>query len=308
MSQNTTKIVPLVDLDTSIVETYINEWTRNDTYSMSYFSRGMKSPQPKAQLAILEDEQPKGFLIAWTSSIHPACTYVSIISSENEHTYIKALLIEELRRNDGVRFPLQTTVLEEEYEIVNFYRSRQFTVLRKTYLPSLAIKEVKSTNSFHIKNGMIDLTSIANNKDLREQLVILVKDCYERAHLGNQVAALTLDQWEDLIFSSDLIKTGSFIYVDELGVRSFAMLHEGDIDASYELGWRGARDTTYIRDIEELTQAQIEIAYQHGVDVLEAEIDTTDPYAMHMLSAFAFENRETLVTFQLKQRKSIKVE
>ncbi|WP_042149531.1 hypothetical protein [Paucisalibacillus sp. EB02] len=241
-----------------------------------------------------------GFLVSWKSSFHPFCTYFDVIHHPNHTTCIGELmekLEENLKEED---YPLQTGVHENSF-LDNYYREKNFDLIRKTYLPTIHLPYQGITSREPTNFEIRTLEDILPGQ--MEQLVRLVKRIYEETHLVNPVAEFELDRWKGLIFAEDLIRQGSYVLVDKKEeIISYSLLHASESNGTVEFGWKGTRDRSEIETINLLVSSQIEYGKRKGYKKLEGEFDTTDPYALEVLNHFGFPKSPVWITYQKKQR------
>lgn len=262
----------------------------------------VNSSKLKFAYAAFIKEKLVGFMFAWTSSIHPYCTYFRILS----HPFYNWLDIEgkllskaeELIINN---LPLQTSIWETSAKLKRLYTSNGFKEIRRTYMPSLKVADVVDYPPFKSEKYEIKtLTAILSNDTLLEKLTLLVKENYEKAHIENPIKEFEIEKWKGIILSDDLVPDGSYVYLDmdEKNIVAYSFLHESDKEDSLELGWCGAIDAESKELIPQLTLLQVNYALKHDIQFFIGEFDTTDDYAMEVLKSFPFTPCPTWITYQ----------
>lgn len=259
----------------------------DDEFSYHYFLRGLNIKHTICTYEAYDNEKLVGLITAWNSEFHPYCTYFAMVTDAHMGYEIESLLVNELLNFEEVKFPLQTSIWESSYRLKTFYEQSGFLEFRRTYTPSLRVSKVVleglfpelELQSFYIK----DLKSIGSQQELKFQLISLVKRNYEKTHITNPVADLSLEKWEELIFNEDTIEDGSYIVLKDNEIYAYSLLHYSDIPNRFEFGWRGTR---HIEDIElmlMLTAHQVNFAEKNGINSIEAEVDSTDEFSLEML-------------------------
>ncbi|WP_026909185.1 hypothetical protein [Paucisalibacillus globulus] len=255
-----------------------------------------KSPNYICSYAAYEKEEMVALIVAWKSSFHPFCTYFKIISHP-EYTALGEL-IAEVEQN-GMAYPLQTGV-DEGTVLDHYYLEQDFDLIRKTYLPKINLSN--SPGIFSMPNNVKTIHEISSNATLVTNLVSLVKRIYEETHTVNPVAEFELEKWREMIFAEDLLAEGSYVCLDKSGeeVLAYSFLHEAETNDTVELGWVGSRTIFEMEYIISLVGLQMAYAKQKGYQFMEGEFDTTDPYAMNVLSHFTIPINSVLNTYQKK--------
>jgi len=291
--------------DIDFLKDLLSKWVENDEFTQTHFLRGVKSKNNFCTYEAYEEGRLVGLLTAWTSDFHPYCTYFSIATNPFLDNKVEALLLQSLYKTPGIRFPLQTLIWETSYRLKTFFEDNEFVVIRRTYMPMLrsskieinqVFADVLAAHELTIKN----LNSIKDNELLKFELTSLVKENYSRTHSKNPVGELDLLKWEKLIFNDETNLKGSYIALKDNEIIAYSLLHFSETPNMFEFGWRGTRNYMDIRVMLMLTSLQVNFAAENGVDFIEAEIDSTDHFAIEMLKFFPFSSAPALLTFQKK--------
>ncbi|MED3656292.1 hypothetical protein P4489_18630 [Heyndrickxia sporothermodurans] len=243
-----------------------------------------------------------GFIIAWTSSFHPYCTYFRILSNPlYSKLKIEEKLLSTLEKLEEINFPIQTSIWETSVNLKRVYENNGFKEIRRTYMPKLTVSDIKEelpdcSNEYRI----ITLAEVLSNRKLMDRLTHVVKDNYEKTHIVNPVASVGVKKWRELIVSDDIIANGSFIYVDknENNIIAYSFLHESDKKNSFELGWCGVSNNQKKNLVPQLIFQQIKYCIKKDVKFIIGEFDTTDQYALEVLQSFPFAPCPTWITYQ----------
>ncbi|WP_342601123.1 hypothetical protein MHB48_09065 [Psychrobacillus sp. FSL H8-0483] len=243
-----------------------------------------------------------GIVIAWTSSFHPYCTYFRILSNPlYKRLSIEEKLLSNIEKLETINFPLQTSVWETSTNLRKVYEKNGFIEIRRTYMPKLKVTDVKGDSPHNSeKHVMKTLEEVISNEVLVEKLTLVVKRNYEKTHVVNPVVEKGLEEWKEMILADDVVPNGSYIYldIDEEDIIAYSFLHESDREDALELGWCGTSESQNKELIPQLTFQQIKYAIKHDIQFIVGEFDTTDKYAMEVLSTLPFAPCPTWITYQ----------
>lgn len=302
MIQRICEVKSNISPTSEIIKEVLSDWLGDDEFSCHYFLRGLNNKNTICTYAAYEKEKLVGLITAWTSEIHPNCTYFSMVAEPHTGYEIESVLFTYLLNTKKIIPPLQTSIWETCYRLKAFYEQNEFLEVRRTYTPSLNISKVdlKQIIPHFNQQGISikDLGSIADHQALKFQLINLVKENYEKAHIVNPVSNQSNDWWEKQIFNADLIENGSYILIMDNEIYAYSLLHHSNTPDKYEFGWRGTRYDADIRLMLMLTAHQINFAEKNGIKSIEAEIDSTD--TIEMLKFFPFSPAPALLTFHKK--------
>jgi len=287
-----------------VIKEILSKWVWDDDFTYQYFLRGVHIKNNICTYEAYENGMVVGLITAWKSEFHPSCTYFAMVTKPHIGIEIESVLIEALFNFKDIELPLQTSIWESSYGQKTFYEEVGFLEVRRTYMPLLRISKIDFEQVFPGFNGedicIQDLSSIDNHKELKLNLINLVRENYEKAHTVNPVGVLSFQKWEELIFNEDTIKSGSFIILKDNEVLAYSLLHYSDMPNQFEFGWRGTKENTDVRLMLILTASQINFAIENGVKHIEAEVDTTDYFSLEMLKFFPFSPAPTLLTVQMR--------
>ncbi|MDQ0160770.1 GNAT family N-acetyltransferase [Alkalibacillus salilacus] len=262
----------------------------------------VKSNQLNVAFSAYFENDLVGILLTWKSRIHPYCLYFRILVDPfYRHLNIETQLLLKLEEIKEEGLTLQTSTWETSNKQINLYLHNGFKEIRRTYISALAVSDVINDRSLKGKGVQIQtLEEVLMNKELTEALIHQVKTVYEETHEVNPVAHLDADQWYELIVSNDVLQDWSYIYIDseEKSIIAYSFLHESDEIKTVELGWCGTNGMEQKQLIPELVHMQVNYAYRHGFEFIIGEFDTTDSYALEVLTRFPFAPSPTWITFQ----------
>lgn len=288
--------------DIEFLKGFLSKWMGYDEFSQNHILRGVKSKNNFCTYEAYEDGMFAGLLTAWKSSFHPYCTYFSMATNPFLDNKVEALLLQSLYKIPGTRFPLQTLIWETSYRLKTFYEDNEFVEIRRTYMPIIRTSKIEINQVFSdvLADNLIikDLISIQDNELLKFKLINLIKDNYRCVHSENPVGEHDLVVWGKLIFNVETNLKGSYIALRDNEIIAYSLLHFSETPNIFEFGWRGTKNFTDIRVMLMLTALQVNFAAENGVDRIEAEIDTTNHFAIEMLKFFPFSSAPALLTFQ----------
>lgn len=244
-----------------------------------------------------------GVAFGWTSRFHPSCTYFRILSHPFYEIYdIGDKLLTKVENTVDINLPLQTSILESAINLKATHERNGFKEIRRTYMPTLQLANVKGEFQLSDKDNHIikTLADISLNDELMEKLTLLVRKNYTASHKVNPVVDAGLDTWKKLILANDTITKGSYVLLDrrQEAIIAYSFLHESDSKNIYELGWCGCSDKQDKELIPQLTLQHIRYAVNQGAESIVGEFDTTDDYAMEVLRTFPFAPCPTWITYQ----------
>ena len=282
----------------------LSEWVGINEFTYINIMGAVKSKKHICMYEAYENGEIVGLLTAWESDFHPYCTYFSIALKPFLNFKAEAMLLESLEKTQDIYYPLQTSIWETSYRLKTFYEGNEFKEKRKTYMPILNSIKVDVNLVFGdvLAPDLIirDFDSIKNNELLRSELIKLVKENYSKTHSINPVGEHDLNKWEKLIFNHETILKGSYFAKKDDDIIAYSLLHFSEAPYMYEFGWRGTREQAEIRIMLLLTALQVNFAADNSVDMIEAEVDSTDHFAIEMLKFFPFSPASALLTFQKK--------
>ena len=241
-------------------------------------------------------------IFGWESNFHPYCIYFRILSHPFYEMYrLEEKLLSYVKKVEDFDKPLQTSIWESAIHCKKIYERNGFKEIRRTFMPTLQLADVKEGFQINEKNDRIKtLEEISSNSELMQKLTLLVKRNYEETHRVNPVVDAQVDEWQRLILANDTVMKGSYIILDpvEDEVMAYSFLHESDNTNVYELGWCGCSEKQYKRLIPQLISKHIKHSIRQGISAIVGEFDTTDYCAMEVLKTFPFEPYPTWITYQ----------
>lgn len=265
----------------------------------------VKNFKSKFAYSAFYENKLAGVIFGWVSIFHPYCTYFRILSNPFYGKYgVEEKLLTKVESLGIIDRPLQTSIWETAINLKNIYEENGFKEIRKTYMPTLQVADIKEEVQFSDENNHIikTLAEISSNNDLMEKLMLVVKRNYEETHKANPVVNAELDEWKKLILANDTVINGSYVFLKAGGkeIIAYSFLHESDSENTYEFGWCGCSDKQYKRLIPQLILQHIRYSINQNVRAIVGEFDTTDIYAMEVLKTFPFAPCPTWITYQKK--------
>ncbi|MGN5651633.1 GNAT family acetyltransferase [Bacillus sp. Brlt_9] len=247
-----------------------------------------------------------GVFFTWNSNFHPYCTYFRIYTNPfYSELHIEQFLLNEIQKRENFKLPLQTSIWETSAHLKSYYEERNFTEIRRTYMPILDVQKIIPIGTtLHSDYNVQNLSNILSNNSFFEKLAHLVKTNYEDTHLANPVASFPLETWKEKILADDVLLDGSFVMIDEENkIIAYSFLHTSEKDNTVELGWCGTHTTENVSLLKLLVFKQAMYANKHSYSFIQGEFDSTSIYAMALLKAFPFNPCATWITYQKEARK-----
>lgn len=266
-----------------------------------------------------------GFGSLWVNRFHPYALYVGIgVHPVWRGCGVGTSLLRDLEDMNGSRLPMQTSAWEQGPGAGAFLARAGFQEVRRTYMPVLQLGLV-DTDDYR---GLLDqccqagykicsLADLAGEPDRNRQVADLCREIYIATHQVNPPGRLTPAEWEELVFGEPLLEEASFVARRDGAYAAVALLHPGEEPGTVEAGWRGVaawhrgaggpgtgEPGTGEPGTEEhalmmaLSISQVARAQAQGWICLQAEVDSTDPWALMMLDALPFDPAPAWVTYR----------
>ncbi|MEO4054673.1 hypothetical protein [Solibacillus sp. CAU 1738] len=240
-----------------------------------------------------EKEQIVGVGIIWLNSFHPFAKYAAIGCEESENTTcIEDALFEKMRQSKGKYQRIIFSFWNTNTRMQAFSNHYKLSLLRKTFLPKLEVGELvtKLENIVTLQmDQILTLQEILNTPSLKNSFLQLLKTTYEETHLVNPTANQSIVEWESSLNDQEPLLDESLVHVQtrngEQIVTAYILLHHEEV---YEIGWIGGQDDYILKSI---LLNQLLRLHENGVSHIEAEIDTTDSYAMKLFKFLEIESK-----------------
>ncbi len=295
-----------------VQEYHSDQWAKLESFlhkTGTLYRQNMLQDSSRRNYAIYtySEHQINGLLISWHNSFHPYADYITLIlDPEDRNDQAAGLLLDEAIKRSAKSY-LQVSIQQDGDPEPEFYKSRQFMEVRRTYTSTLDIQEAIQAIPPTEYTEHYKALSILNLRDWQQhdpdysRLAQRVYDDYRRVHTINPPAPLDIRKWTELLQADDIIQEGSYIayspHRDE--IRGYALMHESEAENCVELGWSDQGDTNGLRF--SLVQQQLHHAWQQGYVCAEMEIDNTDPERMELLTLLPFHSSPALITYQYRK-------
>lgn len=270
-------------------------WSGDDTALGNYrFGVRSRRGEPKFLRTFVAREEGTvvGVGSVWTNPIHPHALYLGVhVHPAYRGVGIGSRLYRRLMRSRGWydRLPLQASLWADSVTGETFLEHLGFSQVRSTSMPVLRIADVDLRTldgaMLRCRTGgydLLSLTDLAPDPGRNERLARLCREVYEASHGLNPPAKMSLGEWEQLIFREvvDEEVSRAAVLGHEYAAVLLAHPHE-DPDALW-MGWSGVSGPHLHNGPDlmlALARGQIERARAHGVDRIQAEVDSTDTWA-----------------------------
>jgi GNAT superfamily N-acetyltransferase len=261
-----------------------------------------------------------GFGSLWTNTWHPHAQYVAVgVARAWQGRGIGTRLMDDLLdlRGSHRHLPLLTGIRERNRRGAQFLARYGFFPVRETWEPVLPVaswgeveisrfRRLQAAVKDHCKQGgysIVPLSQLSCDPGWDLRVAVLCGEIYAATHTMNPVAAQSAESWRDQIFGDpddSPIAEGSFVAIQGAELAGVALLHPSGEPGVLDLGWRGVGDGHHPWSgslVLALTLEQAFYALQRGCD-LQAEVDSTDPWAVLMHKALPFRPAPAWVTWR----------
>lgn len=297
-------VKPNKSLENDSIKALVTSFFGEDHDLVQLFMRGLNSEQNICTFEAFVEDELVGIITAWRTNFHPYCTYFSMAVRPFYRHNVEQILLKHLENHEGLVYPLQTAVWETNYRLRAFFEAGGFKEIRRTY------NSWVKTSSIPVDDELLENMNIGDKSmvccvkdiyhliDLKRQLIMLVRDTYQKTHTANPLGIFDDNVWEDMIFTEDLIQEASYLILHDQEIHAFALLHDSAVPNRLEFGWRGVKKERDMSLISLLTAYQMGYGHDQGYEYIDGEIDTTDPYSLEMLAAFPFSPAPSWITYQ----------
>jgi GNAT superfamily N-acetyltransferase len=261
-----------------------------------------------------------GFGSLWTNGWHPGALYAAVgVAPAKQGRGVGTQLMDHLLTLRGSRnhLPLLTGILENNRRGAQFLVQYGFVPVQQTWqcvLPIGSWGEEDRSRLHRLHAGItadckrggysiVPLSELRDNPELDLRVAALCANIYSTTHTINPPSTQSAESWRDLIFSNPddpLLEEGSFVAMRGAEFAAVALLHPGTEPGFLELGWRGVGDGHHLRSgslVLALTLEQVFYALQRACH-LQAEIDSTDPWALLLHKTLPFLSAPAWVTWR----------
>lgn len=272
----------------------------------SYLFHLLRDNKTKCAYVAYYKKDVVGIFFTWGSNFHPYCTYFRIYTNPfYSELHIEQYLLDEIQKRENFKLPLQTSIWETSAHLKDYYEQNNFMEIRRTYMPILDVQKILPIKAtLHSNYRVQTLSTILSNNNFFEKLAHLVKTNYEYTHLANPVASFSLETWQEMILTDDVLLDESLLIInEEHQIKAYSFLHTSEKDNTVELGWCGTHTIDDLSLLKLLIFEQFMYANKHGYSFIQGEFDSTSIYAMEILKSFPFNPCPTWITYQKEARK-----
>lgn len=272
----------------------------------SYLFHLLRDNKTKCAYVAYYKKDVVGVFFAWGNNFHPYCTYFRIYTHPfYAELHIEEFLLNEIQKRENFKLPLQTSIWETSAHLKDYYEQNNFMEIRRTYMPILDVQKILPIKAtLHSNYRVQTLSTILSNNNFFEKLAHLVKTNYEYTHLANPVASFSLETWQEMILTDDVLLDESLLIInEEHQIKAYSFLHTSEKDNTVELGWCGTHTIDDLSLLKLLIFEQFIYANKHGYSFIQGEFDSTSIYAMEILKSFPFNPCPTWITYQKEARK-----
>jgi GNAT superfamily N-acetyltransferase len=311
----------------------IRQYAAKDAPALEHLLRAVWGSEPQAlryyrfgerclrTVVAVEHGQPVGFGSAWTNSFHPHALYVGVnVHPARRRQGIGSRLLEAVAGAGAPGLPLQGCTWETSAEGVRFALRHGFAEVRRTWEPVLRLADVdvaalacfeercrtagyRLASLAELPQGpreQIGLRLVTRHK---KQMTELLTEMYTATHTINPPLPMDFVGWFDILRDGPPDNAASFVAFQDEQVIAMSLAECDEPDAP-NLMWCGVKAShrQHERDLM-LALAVRQIAHMagRGATQLQAEFDSTDPWAMLLMGALPFGPAPSWVTFQRRR-------
>lgn len=269
---------------------------------LNYLSDGLKESEKQIMkmledtsisqaVAVSENKEIVSAALSWHNKWHPYAEYIRFFMdrsrsgcAENSEQLLDHLYTHAVK--DKV-WHLQYPLDSKDQETANLLKVNDFSLFRKTYEPSIEIKQLNNKYR-NIKRhpNTKTLKEIIEDEDLSESFFELTAKVYDAGHTDNPRGSRSLSEEKETYLSYPVDVMASLVGFSEEGeIDSYIMLFKPE-DQSVEFGWAGASSDAKSESLRQLFKSVINDLQRKDIQLLEPEIDTTDYYQYEVLFSF----------------------
>jgi hypothetical protein len=186
---------------------------------------------------------------------------------------------------DGRFTQLRSVLIEANYKMI-----------RQTDICTIDVQTVCVEGKM-LADNVLTLHDLRKIPHLHNQFISLCKDVYTITHLDNPVADMPITTWTNMIMA-DVLKEISLVLVVNGEVRAFSLMYEGEEADSWELGWNGVTSKEPPSVLKNMLEHQIRIGQSLGIQNIEKENDSTDPFSQYVLKDIPHQIMKTLYSYK----------
>ena len=291
-------------------------WT-NDVGAISYYMPRealVKSDEFHYSLVAEHMNEENSSLIGIASascySSHPTHIDLNI----NVHPNFQAqgvgkLLFEKISKKlqSQPKLPFMSATYEDQGRAIAFLEDRGYHEWGRTYLPRLDVTKVdldtlkqRLEHVEAIGYQILTMNDLASDKKRDEKLGDLIFEIYANIHPKNPPSQKMYEQRQE-IFVDGLTTETSFIAVKDHVYAAFGGLVASEHTQSLDFETFGVHPAFREHGFDlslAIKYHEIIYAQAHRVKYLVVEVDKTDEWGMHVMSALPFEHRPAWVIFE----------
>ncbi|WP_208560702.1 hypothetical protein [Marinilactibacillus kalidii] len=225
--------------------------------------------------------------VSWSNPFHPYAEYLRIyidpLVTDPEECFIQ--LLKKLERSVASgpdRFVY--TLMSDQTDTIKILESLDYKLIRKTFEPTLTLEHCLDQFPVSPYEDVLSYKEVFANKQLKRELLGLLKRNYEATHVVNPVVDMTLQEWADLLIGEKPDFDLSLVALTAGTITAYVTVFRSQSVA--EVAWLGTNrenDTTFFI-LKRLFKTQLRLFARNQLTTIETEIDTTDPFARSLFS------------------------
>ncbi|GGP10143.1 GNAT family N-acetyltransferase [Oceanobacillus neutriphilus] len=250
-----------------------------------------------------KDGKAIGLALSWLNSFHPSAKYIRFfaVEDQDQNVYIHKLLT-PLLESTASQYKWIYSCYSSEIDNIAIMEEKGFQLFRRTFEETFGVTwMLQNLDSLAIDKKITPLKEVMSDWKKKQQFLTKIKSDYEQTHADNPVESFTLAEWEEILKNDCPDENRSSVLFIEEEIAAYIMLHPGDTEYHYEIGWVGAGQTKQDTNLlKQLLFSQLQSLKDNGVDTVEIEVDSTNPAVMSLFDFLKLNKRKSWNSYILK--------
>ncbi len=241
--------------------------------------------------------------LSWLNTFHPSAKYIRFFAGEEqeENVYIYELLA-PLLGSKSTQDKWIYSCCSNEKDNIAIVEEKGFHLFRRTFEETVGVTwMLQHLDSQTIDEKITPLKEVMSDLKKKQQFLSKIKTDYEQTHADNPVGCFTLTEWEEILRNDCPDESRSSVLFIEEEIAAYIMLHPGDTENHYEIGWVGLDQTKQdIKLLKQLLFSQLQMLKDNGVQTVGIEADSTNPVARGLFDFLELNKRKSWNSYILK--------
>lgn len=241
--------------------------------------------------------------LSWLNSFHPSAKYIRFfaVEDQDQNVYIHKLLT-PLLESTASQDKWIYSCYSSEIDNIAIMEEKGFQLFRRTFEETIGVTwMLQHLDSLAIDKKITSLKEVMSDLKKKQQFLTKIKLDYEQTHADNPAGDFTLAEWEEILKNDCPDENRSSVLFKGDKVAAYIMLHAGDTENHYEIGWVGLDEINQdIFLLKQLLFNQLQSLKDNGVQTIEIEVDSTNPVAMRLFDFLELNKQESWNSYILK--------